>query len=53
MIQEAWYQVKGWYKATRKRSPSPARVVLARLTTERVALYPRVPYQGENILVVM
>ena len=49
LIQEAWYRIQGWYKAAVDRSPPPARVMLERITTERVALYSRVLPPGDNI----
>ena len=49
LIQEAWYHIQGWYKATVDRAPPPARVTLKRITAERVALYSRVPPPGDNI----
>ena len=39
---------KGRYKAAVDRAPPPARVTLKRITTERVALYSRVPPPGEK-----
>ena len=49
LIQEAWYRIQGWYKATVDRAPPPARVTLKWITAERVALYSRFPPPGENI----
>ena len=37
-IQEAWYRIKGWYKAAVDQAPPPARDTLKRITAERVAL---------------
>ena len=47
LIQEAWYHIKGWYKAAVDRAPPPARVTLKQIPAERVALYSRVPPPGE------
>ena len=49
LIQEAWYNIQGWYKAAVDRTPPPARATLERITEERFALYSRVPPLGENI----
>ena len=53
LIQEAWHQIQGWYKATVDRAPPPARVTLERITAERVALYSHVPPLGDNIPVAI
>ena len=49
LIQEAWYRIQGWYKAAVGRAPPPAPITLERITTERVAMYSRVPPPGDNI----
>ena len=46
--QEAWNQIKVWYKAAVNRSPPPARVALKRITANRVELYSYVPPPGTN-----
>ena len=51
LIQEAWHRIKGWYKAAFDRAPPSARVMLERITEDRVALYSYVPPPGENILI--
>ena len=43
LIQEAWYRLQVWYKAAVDRAPPPARDTLKQVTSERVALYSRVP----------
>ena len=43
LIQEAWYRLQGWYKMAVDCTPPPARATLKRVTSERVALYSRVP----------
>ena len=48
LIQEAWYRIQGWYKAAVELAPPPARVMLKRITAERVALYSRVLPSGDN-----
>ena len=53
LIQEAWYRIQGWYKAAADRAPPPARVMLERITAERVALYSYLPPPGENIPVTI
>ena len=53
LIQEAWHRIQGWYKAAVDRAPPPARVMLERITAERVALYSRVPPPGDNIPVAI
>ena len=37
--QEAWIQLKGWYKAAIECASPPARATLERITVERVDLY--------------
>ena len=49
LIQEVWYRIQGWYKATVDRNPPPARVTLKRIRAERVALYSWVPPPGDSI----
>ena len=51
--KEAWRRMKGWYQATAKRGPPPARDTLERITAERTELYSRVPSPGENIPVTV
>ena len=46
--REAWYRIKGWYKAAVDHAPPPARVNLERITVERVELYSYVPPQEKN-----
>ena len=48
LIQEAWQQIKGWYKAAVDCAPPPARVTLERITAERVELYSYVPPPGRT-----
>ena len=43
LIQEAWYQLQGWYKAAVDRAPPPARATLKWITAERVTLYILIP----------
>ena len=40
--KEAWWRMKGWYKAAVNRDPPPARATLERITAERVELYSHV-----------
>ena len=49
LIQEAWHRIQGWYKTAVDCTPLPAKVMLERITTERVALYSYVPPPGEKI----
>ena len=49
LIQEAWYRLQGWYKASVHGAPPPARATLKRITEERVTLYSRVPPPGDRI----
>ena len=49
LIQEAWYRLQGWYKATVDCAPPPARATLKRIMAERVTLYSRVPNPGDSI----
>ena len=53
LIQEVWYRLQWWYKAAVDRALPPARATLKRVTEERVALYIRVPPQGDNIPVTI
>ena len=46
--QEAWYRIKGWYKAAVDRAPPPAWVTLDRITAESVELYSHVPPRGQT-----
>ena len=46
---EAWYRIKGCYKAAANHAPPPARVNLKRITAERVELYSYVLPPGINI----
>ena len=49
LIHEAWHQIKGCYKAVVDHAPPPARVILERITAERVELYSYLPPPGKNI----
>ena len=51
--KEAWWRMKGWYRAAAKRGPPPARATFERITAERTALYSQVPSPGENIPVTV
>ena len=44
--QEAWHQLKGWYRDAIDRSPPPAWVTLERITSERADLYSYVSPPG-------
>ena len=49
LIQEAWYRLQGWYKASVDRAPPPARATHKQITAERVTLYSWVPLPGDSI----
>ena len=51
--KEAWWRMKGWYKAAVNRAPLPARATLERITAEQVELYRHVPTPGDNIPVTV
>ena len=51
--KEAWRRLKGWYKATVNRAPTPAQATLERITAERVDLYSYISFPGESILVTV
>ena len=51
--KEAWRRMKGWYQATAKIVPPPARATLERTTAEQTELYSQVPSPGENIPVTV
>ena len=53
LIQEAWYRLQGWYKASVDHSPPPAQATLKRVTAERVTLYSHIPPPGDNIPVTI
>ena len=53
LIQDAWHRIQGWYKDAVDRAPLPARFTLEWITSERVALYSRVPPPGDNIPVAV
>jgi hypothetical protein len=49
--KEAWQCLKGWYKATSKRTPSASPMLLATQTAKCVALYRKVPSPGEPLFI--
>ena len=49
LIQEAWYRLKGWYKAAVDQALPPAQATLKWITAERVALYSWFPPPGDSI----
>ena len=49
LIQEAWNQMRGWYKDAVDHPLPPARVAIANITVKRVKLYWPVPPPGQPI----
>ena len=47
--QEAWHQMKGWYRYAVDHAPPPAWVTLECITADQVDLYSYVPPPGDNI----
>jgi hypothetical protein len=47
--KEAWWSLKGWYKAATDCAPKASKMSLAAQTAKRVALYKRVASKGDPI----
>jgi hypothetical protein len=48
-LKEAWWSLKGWYKATTDRAPKASKMSLAAQTAKRVALYRKAASKGDPI----
>jgi hypothetical protein len=48
-LKEAWWSLKGWYKATTDHAPKASKMSLASQTAKRVALYWKMTSEGDPI----